>query len=75
MLPERFTMLSTLMHLNGAVSFVFAGSRRSLLLQMFSDQKRFLTLSANKEFLPPLPVDETATCIHYSCSAAHTSRT
>ena len=45
-------------------SFVFVGSRRSLLLQMFSDQKRFLTLSANKEFLPPLPVDETAACIH-----------
>ena len=36
-------------------SFIFVGSRRSLLLQMFSDQKRFLTLSANKEFLPPLP--------------------
>jgi hypothetical protein len=44
-------------------SFVFVGSRRSLLLQMFSDQKRLLTLSANKEFLPPLPVDETTSCI------------
>lgn len=44
-------------------SFVFAGSRRSLLLAMFNDQKRFLTLSAAKEFLPPLPVEETAQCL------------
>jgi len=44
-------------------SFIFVGSRRSLLLQMFSDQKRFLTLSANKEFLPPLPEEETSQCI------------
>lgn len=44
-------------------SFVFSGSRRSLLLDMFSDQKRFLTLSAVKMFLPELPVEETGECI------------
>jgi len=44
-------------------SFVFSGSRRSLLLDMFSDQKRFLTLSAVKMFLPELPVDETGECL------------
>lgn len=44
-------------------SFVFSGSRRSLLLAMFSDQKRFLTLSAVKMFLPPLPIPDTSQCI------------
>lgn len=44
-------------------SFVFSGSRRSLLLAMFSDQKRFLTLSAIKMFLPPLPAEETGECV------------
>ncbi|NCC26424.1 MAG: ATP-binding protein [Deltaproteobacteria bacterium] len=44
-------------------SFVFSGSRRSLLLAMFSDQKRFLTLSTVKMILPPLPLEETGECI------------
>lgn len=51
-------------------SFVFSGSRRSLLLAMFNDQKRFLTLSAVKMFLPPLPLDETSACIRACFSQA-----
>jgi hypothetical protein len=44
-------------------SFVFSGSRRSLLMAMFNDQKRFLTLSTVKIVLPPLPLEETGECI------------